>query len=106
MSKDMMAELAAELLRKSQSGKLDWETTPFNDLYQLVFPDGRITLSLEMGIRISLRLYGQDGVSLAGQLSAKPDGPHYEQLMEIFETARERLGREAVSKALAFLNSR
>ena len=106
MSKDMMAELAAELLRKSQSGKLEWETTPFNDLYQLVFPDGRIAISLERGTLISLRLYGQDGVSLVGQLSAPPGEPLYEQLMGIFETVKERLGREAVSKALAFLNSR
>ena len=106
MSKDMMAELTAELLRKSQTGKLDWEASPLNDLYELNFPDGRITISREMGIRISLRLYGQDGVSLEGQLSAKPDGPHYEQLMGIFETVKERLSREAVSKALEFLHSR
>ena len=109
-----MFSLASELLRLSRDGKIAWKQTIKDNVYGVYFPDVSLSTSYEASTgTYILELVGETG-DIVASLSWDPDSGtewttvgsgkfHYSCLREIYELAEAYVQKDAIERAMSYM---
>ena len=114
MASPGMFNLANKLLRLSRDGKLTWKRTISDNVYSVHFPDVSLSTSYKPSTgTYSLELIGETG-DVVASLSWDPDCEiesttvgsgkfSYNCLREIYELAEQYTQKDAIERALSYM---
>ena len=109
-----MFNLACELLHRSRDGKILWKPTIKDNVYSVHFPDVSLSTSYKTSTgTYSLDLIGETG-DIVASLSWDPDCGtewtavgsgkfYYNCLREIYELAEAYIQKDAIERALGYM---
>ena len=109
-----MFNIASELLRLSRDGKINWKQTIKDNVYSVHFPDVSLSTSFKSSTgTYGLELIGETG-DVVASLSWDPDCGtewtslgsgkfYYNCLREIYELAEAYTEKDAIERALSYM---